>query len=194
MTREPARRFRSDGSHRPPRPVGFSSAARPRAGFSLVEIMMVVLIISVLAMLAVPGVAHLQRKANASVVVNDFRVFGSAFETYAQEMGQWPPECAAGVFPAGMDNRINKVQWLRTTPIGGQYNWEYSQLALGAPAPLQAAIAISATASAPLTFNLNQLTDLEQAIDGNNSLSMATVTTGTFRLGTGANPLFVIAP
>jgi len=155
---------------------------------------MVILIISVLAMLAVPAVQRIQRRSRTATICNDFRVFGAAFDTYAQEFGKWPADSAAGVFPTGMDQRISRTAWLRTTPMGGQYNWEYHQLAFGASAPLQAAIAISATARAPLTFDINQLTDLERAIDSNGVLTMTTITTGSFRLGLSLNPFFVIAP
>ena len=98
-------------------------ATRPR-GFTLVEVMVVVLIISVLASLAVPAFARIKRHARTTAIVNDFRVFAGAFDTYAHENGQWPAEAAAGVFPAGMDQRLNKTAWLRPTPMGGQYNWD----------------------------------------------------------------------
>ncbi len=52
--------------------------------------MVVVLVLSVLAMLAVPGVARLQRRAKTATIMNDFRVFATAFETYAHETGSWP--------------------------------------------------------------------------------------------------------
>ena len=158
------------------------------AGFSLVEIMIVVLIISVLAMLAVPTFARIKRKAKTSVIVNDFRVFAGAFETYAQENGAWPAESAAGVFPAGMDQRINKTKWQRVTPMGGQYNWEYNQIHFGVQ--YKAAIAISATGTAPLPLDVNQLVDLEHAIDGANINWLG----GSFHIGSALNPLFIIQP
>ena len=165
-----------------------------RRGFSLVEVMVVVTIISLLAMIAVPTFGRIKRKAKIAVVVGDFRVFAGAFDTYSQEMGKWPADSAAGVFPTGMDDRINKAQWRRITPLGGQYNWEYRQLGFGASTPTQAAIAISTTAAAPFTVDATVLTDLEGAIDGSAVLTLQSISGGTFRAGSSLNPFYVIAP
>ena len=149
--------------------------------------MVVVLIISVLAMLAVPAAARIKLHAKTTVIVNDFRVFGAAFEAYAQEFGTWPPEAAAGVVPTGMDGRLNAAAWMRTTPMGGKYNWENNQLHFGVRYP--AAIAISATADAPLPLDVAQLTDLNRTIDNDNNWLG-----GSFHLGSSLNPLFIVQP
>ena len=149
--------------------------------------MVVVAIISVLATISVPALQRVQRKTKTVSIANDFRVFAAAFDTYAQEMGTWPAEVAAGVFPPGMDQRINATQWLRKTPMGGQYNWENNQFNLFGTHP--AAIAISATVSAPLPFDANMLYDLEHTIDSPSALGW---NTGSFQLGAALVPLFVI--
>ena len=164
-----------------------STVCRGAAAFTLVEIMVVVVIISVLAMVSVPALQRAQRKTKAATVANDFRTFAAAFDTYAQETGSWPAESAAGVFPPGMDQRINRTAWLRKTPIGGQYNWESNQLHFGIQ--YRAAIAVSATASAPEPLDVNTLFDLESAIDGANQVNWFG---GSFRLGTGLIPLYAI--
>src|SRR5262245_59165200 len=92
--------------------------AKCTAGFTLVEMMVVVVIISVLAAVSVPAFQRIQRKSKVTAISNDFRVFAAAFDTYAQETGTWPAEAAAGVFPAGMDQRINRAAWTRKTPMG----------------------------------------------------------------------------
>ncbi len=156
-------------------------------GFTLVELMVVVLIISVLATISVPAFQRIQRRSKTAAIMNDFRVFGAAFDTYAQEMGAWPAETAAGVFPPEMDQRINQTAWQRKTPMGGQYNWEYNQLHFGLR--YTAAITINATASAPLPLDVNQLFDFEYGIDGKNQINWFG---GSFRLGTGLVPLYLI--
>jgi prepilin-type N-terminal cleavage/methylation domain-containing protein len=167
-------------------PRRWSGATR---GFTLVELMVVVLIISVLATISVPALQRMQRKTKTATIVNDFRVFGAAFDTYAQEIGTWPADTAAGVFPPEMDQRINQTAWLRTTPMGGQYNWESNQLHFGVT--YRAAIAINATAGAPLPLDNNMLLDLEHAIDGKNQTNWFG---GSFHLGTGTVPLYIIQP
>ena len=152
--------------------------------------MVVVLIISVLATISVPALRLIQRKAKTTTIVNDFRVFGAAFDTYAQEMGDYPVDTAAGVFPTGMDDRIDPIAWQRTTPMGGKYNWENNQNDIfGMKHP--AAIAISAVAGAPLPLDVTMLYDLEHTIDSPNALIW---NAGNFRLGPGIAPLYVIQP
>src|SRR4051812_29842747 len=68
-------------------------------GFTLVEIMVVVTIISVLAMVSVPAMARIQRRAKTTAIMNNFRVFSTVFLAYSQENGTWPAEAAAGVVP-----------------------------------------------------------------------------------------------
>ena len=163
--------------------------ARANRGFTLVEIMVVVLIISILASVTVPSVQRVQRRAKTTAIVNDFRTFAAAFDVYAQEKGTWPAETAAGVVPPVMSQRFKTTAWQRKTPMGGQYNWEYNQNHFGTR--YTAAIAISATASAPLPLDVAQLTDLEHVIDGKNQINWLG---GNFHLGTGIIPLYIIQP
>jgi prepilin-type N-terminal cleavage/methylation domain-containing protein len=166
-----------------------SRRVRPAAvcGFTLVEIMVVVTIISLLAMLAIPTMQKIRRKARASAIANDFRVFATAFLTYSHENGAWPAESAAGITPTGMDPYLKGGSWPRISPMGGHYNWDNSQLHQGGFRP-HAAIAISATGDAPLLIDADQLKEIDFAIDDGD------LTTGNFRLGSGNAPLFVVEP
>jgi len=161
--------------------LGLSASTR---GFTLVEILVVVVIISLLAMLSIPGLQMVQRRAKSSAIINDFRVFATAFETYAHEKGSFPAEANAGVVPAGMETSLKADAWLRVTPMGGHYNWENNQMHFGNR--YKAAIAITATGDAPLPLDVNQLTDIDKAIDDGDLYN------GNFRLGAGLCPLFVI--
>jgi len=164
------------------------SRSRPdRRGFTLVELMMVVLIISVLAMLAVPAFARIRMRTKTTAILNDVRVFSAAYDTYAHETGAFPADTAVGVLPVAMTGRLDATAWARITPMGGKYNWEYNQNHFGTR--IRAAISIAAATGAPLTLDVAQLTELETTIDKDfNWLG------GNFRLGTGLVPLFVIQP
>ena len=56
-----------------------------RAGFTLVEIMIVVAIIALLAAIAVPGFLRARKRSQASRVVNDLRLIDAAVDQYAIE-------------------------------------------------------------------------------------------------------------
>jgi type IV pilus assembly protein PilA len=97
--------------------------ARRRRGFTLVEIMIVVVIIGLLAALAIPAFARVKQRAQNSRVANDLRVFAQAFDTYLMENGAWPADAAPGVVPTELVGRL-PAAWSKPTPIGGLYEWD----------------------------------------------------------------------
>jgi prepilin-type N-terminal cleavage/methylation domain-containing protein len=56
-----------------------------RAGFTLVEIMIVVAIIALLAAIAVPGFLRARKRSQASKILNDLRMIDAAVDQYAIE-------------------------------------------------------------------------------------------------------------
>jgi len=56
-----------------------------RAGFTLVEIMIVVAIIALLAAIAVPGFLRARKRSQATRIINDLRLIDSAVDQYAIE-------------------------------------------------------------------------------------------------------------
>lgn len=167
----------------------------PRAvvtGFSLVEVMTSVLIISMLFAMGVPTYQRIQRKARATTVVNDFRVFGAAFQAYAHEKGSWPAEVAAGLVPAGVSKQdIQTEVWAKPTPMGGKFDWENNQAHPGGTSPggkWRAALAITGTSDAPLILDADLMEEIDDALDDGN------LETGNFRKGFGDCPLFILEP
>jgi len=63
----------------------FIKLARRHAGFTLVEIMIVVAIIALLAAIAVPGFLRARKRSQASKILNDLRMIDSAVDQYAIE-------------------------------------------------------------------------------------------------------------
>lgn len=62
-----------------------SNLSSRRAGFTLVEIMIVVAIIALLAAIAVPGFLRARKRSQASRIINDLRLIDSAVDQYAIE-------------------------------------------------------------------------------------------------------------
>ncbi len=60
---------------------------RSNKGFTLVEIMIVVVIIGLLAAMAIPAFNKVRRSSNAKAMLNDARQVGSAAQIYFMENG-----------------------------------------------------------------------------------------------------------
>ncbi len=135
-------------------------------GFTLVEIMVVVTIISFLAMLAVPAIRKIEVRARATATVNDLRVFETAFQAYAAEKGGFPPAAAAGTLPTEMVDRIKATDFAKASPVGGHYTWERDQVFGGVRC--KAAITIDTTGDSTLSADADQLEAVDRVIDDGN--------------------------
>src|SRR6059058_2660617 len=65
--------------------IMFKKLQTKHAGFTLVEIMIVVAIIALLAAIAVPGFLRARKRSQASRILNDLRMIDSAVDQYAIE-------------------------------------------------------------------------------------------------------------
>jgi prepilin-type N-terminal cleavage/methylation domain-containing protein len=151
-----------------PAPSRSPNPGARRGGFTLLEIMIVVMIIAMLAAIALPMFKKARMRTNLTRVTNDLKVFGAAFDLYSMERRGYPPDSdlsTANHLPnAAMEAYLKVNKWLESTPLGGNYDWE------GPNVYSYAGIAIvNSTASSDVMRELDEICD-----DGN-------LATGHFR-------------
>ena len=101
---------------------------RHKAGFTLVEIMIVVSIIALLAVMALPSFLRARQQSQNAKFINALRVATGAFEMYNMEHSAYPPDVNRGVVPSGMALYFGPtLDWTKPTPIGGNWDWDYNQ-------------------------------------------------------------------
>jgi prepilin-type N-terminal cleavage/methylation domain-containing protein len=99
---------------------------RRDAGFTLIEIMIVVSIIALLAVIAMPSFLRARENAQNAKFVNGLRIATDAFQMYATENNAYPPDVNRAVVPPGMALYFGSMlDWTKPTPIGGNWDWDY---------------------------------------------------------------------
>ncbi len=77
-----------------------------RAGFTLVELLLVMVIVGILAGLAQPSLQRALMKARAADVVGDMNVVRVAVFNYLAEEGEWPADRGRGRIPRGLEDYL----------------------------------------------------------------------------------------
>ena len=96
-------------------------------GFSLIEVMVVVVIIGLLAVIAIPTFLLAQEQSYASRIANDLRTFSAEFEIYRMQYGVWPEDCQQGEVPSELSKELQKFG----QPAITKDTWDWENHAVG---------------------------------------------------------------
>ncbi len=95
-------------------------------GFTMIEILLVVVILGVLAAVVVPLLGSLTQDVERGAFVADIRVFSDAAELYRNKTGMFLEDAGSGFLPAGFAAYIDADEWLNGTPVGGVWDSEFN--------------------------------------------------------------------
>ena len=101
---------------------------QPHKAFTLVEILIVVIVLSILAAVVIPQISMGRDDALQAVFVNDLRTFSNAAYLFMGETGQVLPDSSTGQVPAGWDSYIDAHAWQAGPVIGGSWDTEAGDL------------------------------------------------------------------
>lgn len=102
----------------------YSTRASIAKGFTLVEILIVVVILGILSALVVPQFASASESARQASFITSVKSLASAAEMYRLHYGLYPEDSSTGTLPSGMDRFVQESEWTHVTPIGGRWDCE----------------------------------------------------------------------
>jgi prepilin-type N-terminal cleavage/methylation domain-containing protein len=132
---------------------------RPRAGYTFVEVLIVMIIVGLLVKIAFPRYHEMKRQAIAGKAAADYNALKLAAYAYHTEFQTWPAEAAAGTVPPELVNDL--PEGFSFDRIEYTLDWQNWQLPSGLPQfPAQnalMALTISTTDSLLALTILNKL-------------------------------------
>lgn len=138
---------------------------RKSGGYTLTELMIVVMTVGMLASIAGPMCMRYYKRGQNGALIANLRSASDAFVMYAFENHDYPDSAGAGVIPAGMETYLYRLRWTEETPVGGSWNWDKNIHGY------KAGVAIVDT-----HVDIVQMSEVDAAIDDGN------LATGRFRI------------
>lgn len=103
-----------------------AAAVRNRRGFTIIELMVVVLIIGILALLGLLKYTDLRYTALTTHVAGDIRTITVGAYNYYADQQDWPPDVGAGATPPGLEPYLPGFSFDR-----GQYLLDWDNYGVG---------------------------------------------------------------
>lgn len=132
--------------------------AGKRRGFTLVEMMSVVLISGTLARVAVPNYQEMHLKARAAEVAGEIRAVEVAVMNYNSDTNRWPDDVEAGVVPPGLRSYL--PAGFTFSQRGYELDWENWRLPDGLPRYPDTNVLLGVSVTSENETLLNAVADL----------------------------------
>lgn len=104
-----------------------ASTSRASGGFTLVEILIVVVILGVLAAVVVPRFAGASDQSRRAAFITNVTTFAEALEMHYARTGQLVADSGTGTLPPELAGVIRVSDWENGTPIGGEWDVETNE-------------------------------------------------------------------
>ena len=102
-----------------------------RPGFTLVELLVVILLLGILARLAIPAYQSITLRARAAAALSEIKTVQMAAYTYNIDTGDWPADVYPGIVPPELERYLDDPDAFRGE--GYQLDWENWVLPDGSP-------------------------------------------------------------
>jgi|WetSurMetagenome_2_1015567.scaffolds.fasta_scaffold03073_4 prepilin-type N-terminal cleavage/methylation domain-containing protein len=94
------------------------------AGFTLLELLIVVAVIGIIAAISVPAFLKMKTKSKTAVIITDFRTIRDAALQYNMDNNVYPPDTGPGVYPPEFKDYLSSsFHFANPDPIYS-YDWE----------------------------------------------------------------------
>jgi type II secretory pathway pseudopilin PulG len=120
-----------------------------RAGFTLVEALLVLVTLSIVVRIAVPNLQWLLRRARATEILGEVSRVETAAAQYMAERFRWPPDAPAGEIPPGLGSFLGEGYTFEHE--GYTLDWESWELPDGLPSDpdVRALVAVTVVPATP---------------------------------------------
>ena len=95
-----------------------------RRGFTLLEILVVVVILGILAAIVIAATGTTSKEASQTGFVQDVKTFTQAAILFKVRTGRYLEDSSSGAVPSGFEDYIDENAWIRGPWIGGAWDAE----------------------------------------------------------------------